>query len=224
MLQIYEDWQAETPTIILDIPSIQAKEHHTDEELRSLSLEAISVAYPSTTWSSAYTDGSAEEAAKMAEVELSSSSPTADPSESMWLQGSIQQTTVLQPTPCSQQPRPWTRKREFLPTRSILQSLQSKGGEQIFSNIRQELFLLENKAFVTLQWVPSHCGVGGNEEADRLSKMGSRVGAICTHHVLQRSKDQPKKQLQDGVATTPRHWDRRGQHPPAGQSSPSHNL
>ena len=49
MLQNYEDWQTETPTIILDIPGIQAKEHHTDEELRSLTLEALSVAYTSTT-------------------------------------------------------------------------------------------------------------------------------------------------------------------------------
>ena len=60
----YEDWQAETPTIILDIPGIQAKDHHTDDEMRSLTLEALSVAYPSTTWARAYTDGSAEEAAK----------------------------------------------------------------------------------------------------------------------------------------------------------------
>ena len=58
MLQNYEDWQAETPTIILDIPGMQVKEHHTDEELRSLTKEALSVAYPSTT------DGSAEEAAQ----------------------------------------------------------------------------------------------------------------------------------------------------------------
>ena len=59
--------------------------------------------------------------------------------------------------------------------RSILQSLQSPGGDQIFSNIRQELSLLKNKTSVTLQWIPSHCGVGGNEEADRLSKMGSKL-------------------------------------------------
>ena len=64
ILQNYEDWQAETPTIILDIPGIQAKDHHTAEELRSLTLEALSVAYPSTTWARAYTDGSAEETAK----------------------------------------------------------------------------------------------------------------------------------------------------------------
>ena len=64
MLQNYGDWQAITPTIILDIPGIQAKDHHTDEELRSLTLEALWVAYPSTTWAIVYTDGSAEEAAK----------------------------------------------------------------------------------------------------------------------------------------------------------------
>ena len=63
MLQNYETWQAETSAIILDILGIQAKERHTDEELRSLTLEALSVAYPSTTWARAYTDGSAEEAA-----------------------------------------------------------------------------------------------------------------------------------------------------------------
>ena len=48
MFQSYDDWQAENPTIILDIPYIQAKEHHTDEELRSLTLEALSLAHPST--------------------------------------------------------------------------------------------------------------------------------------------------------------------------------
>ena len=64
MLQDYEDWQAETPATILSIPGIQAKEHHTDEELRWLTLEALSVTYPSITWARAYTDGSAEEAAK----------------------------------------------------------------------------------------------------------------------------------------------------------------
>ena len=91
---------------------------------------------------------------------------------------------------------------------------------KIFSSIRQELPLLKNKTSVTLQWIPFHCGVGG-----RLAvKNGKQVGAICTLHALQRSKGHPKKQLQDRVATTPRHWDRRRQHPPAGQSSSSHNL
>ena len=28
---------------------------------------------------------------------------------------------------------------------------------------------------MTFQWIPSRCGVGGNEEADRLSKVGSKL-------------------------------------------------
>ena len=35
--------------------------------------------------------------------------------------------------------------------------------------------LLKNKTSVTHQWIPSHCGFGGNDEADRLSKMGSKL-------------------------------------------------
>ena len=53
---------------------------------------------------------------KMAQVEFSSSSLKADPSRSLWLQGNSQPTAVLKPTHCFQQPRPWTRKRDFLPT------------------------------------------------------------------------------------------------------------
>ena len=64
----------------------------------------------------------------------------------------------------------------FLPDcRSNLQSLQSQAGDQIFSNIRQELFLLKNKTSVTLQWIPSHCGVGGNGKQTSCHKMGSKL-------------------------------------------------
>ena len=83
MLQNYEDWQAEIPTIILDIPGIQAKNHHTDEELRSLTLEALSVAYPSTTWARLTQMGQQKRQQKMAGVEFSLSSLMADPSGSL---------------------------------------------------------------------------------------------------------------------------------------------
>ena len=52
---------------------------------------------------------------------------------------------------------------------------------------------------------------------------GKQVGAICSPHGLQRRKGHPKKELRDRVKTTSRRWDRRGQHPPAGQNSSSHN-
>ena len=48
-------------------------------------------------------------------------------------------------------------------TMSVCQSLCSKDKQ-----IRRTGFL-KNKTSVTLQWIPSHCGVGGNEEADGFS-------------------------------------------------------
>ena len=182
MLQNYGDWQAETPTIILDIPGIQAKDHHADEELRSLTLEALSVAYLSTTWARAYTDGSAEEAAKNGGGGVFIKLPDGRSIRKSVATG--QQSTNYRAEAYALLTAAQTlNQEERLPTntvfltdcRSILQSLQSPGGDQIFSNIRQEMSLLKNKTSVTLQWIPSHCGVGGNEEADQLSKMGSKL-------------------------------------------------
>ena len=182
MLQNYENWQVETPTIILDILGIQAKGHHRDEELRSLSLEALSVAYPSTTWARAYTNGSAEEAAKNGGGGFFIKLPDGRSIRKSVATG--QQSTNHRAEAYALRTAAQTlNQEERLPSntmfltdcRSILQSLQSPGGNQIFSSIRQELSLLKNKRSVTLQWIPPHFGVGGNEETDRLSKMGSKL-------------------------------------------------
>ena len=116
---------------------------------------------------------------KMAEVEFSSSSPMADPSGSLWQQSTNYRAEAYALLAAAQT----LNQEERLPTntmfltdcRSILQSLQLLEGDQIFSNIKQELSLLKNITYVTLQSVPSHCGDGDNEEADRLSNMGSKL-------------------------------------------------
>ncbi|XP_076466233.1 uncharacterized protein LOC143297697 [Babylonia areolata] len=63
-LQDNEDWQADTPAIMLSIPGVESKECHIAAELKSLTLEALSTKYPSDTWVRVYTDGSAEAAVK----------------------------------------------------------------------------------------------------------------------------------------------------------------
>ena len=182
MLQNY-DWHSETPTTILDIPGIQAKDHHTDEELRSLTPETLSVAYPSATWARAYTDGSAEEAEKNGGggfffIKLpdgrSIRKSVATGQQSRNYRAEAYALLIAAQT-LNQEERLPTSTVFLTDCWSILQSLQSPGGDQIFSNIRQELSLLKNKTSVTLQWIPSHCGVGVNEEADRLSKLGIKL-------------------------------------------------
>ena len=149
------------------------------EELRSLALEALSMADPSTIWARAYTDGSAEEAAKNSRGGVFIKLPdgrSIRKSVATWQQSTYCSYALLTAAQTLNHEGRLPTNTVFLTDcRSILQSLQSPGGDQIFSNIRQELSLLKNKTSVTLQWIPSHCGVGGNEEADRLSKMGSKL-------------------------------------------------
>ena len=63
--------------------------------------------------------------------------------------------------------------------RSLLQSIQTYRGEQILLTIKRELQALTKRTNLILQWIPSHCGVPGNEEADRLSKKGSKLQQLC---------------------------------------------
>ena len=165
------------------LPGFGAKEHNTDEELRSLTLEALSVAYASTTWARAYTDGSAEEAVKknggsgvFMKLPGGRSTRMSDATRQQSTNYRAEAYTLLTKAQTLNQKERFPTNTVFLTDcQLILQSLQSPGGDQIFSTIRQELSLLKNKTSVTLQWIPSHCGVGGNEEADWLSKMGSKL-------------------------------------------------
>ena len=198
MLQNYEDWPAETPTIILNTTGIQAKEHHRDEELRSLTLEVLSVAYPSTTWARAFTDGPAEEATKSdrggAFIKLpdgrSIGKSVATGQQSTNYRAEAYALLAAAQT-LNQEDRLPTNTVFLTDCRPILQSLQSSGGDQTFSSIRQELSLFKNKTSVTLEqnicdppvdpfslWCWTQWG------SRPAVKNGKQVGSICTPHDL----------------------------------------
>ena len=60
--------------------------------------------------------------------------------------------------------------------KSMLQSVQgSRDQSQLMRSIRRELSSLSQKTNLVLQWIPAHCDIKGNEEADKLSKEGSKA-------------------------------------------------
>jgi len=54
---------------------------------------------------------------------------------------------------------------------SVLQALTNN----TLPHLANALQLLSNNCRVALQWIPAHCGVPGNEQADTLAKQGAQT-------------------------------------------------
>ena len=48
-------------------------------------------------------------------------------------------------------------------------------GASIFCTTSPDQQLLSNNCRVALQWIPAHCGVPGNEQANKLAKEGADI-------------------------------------------------
>ena len=59
----------------------------------------------------------------------------------------------------------------FTDCKSLLQGLRNTKNETQLQDIKKALQDLSRQSIITLQWIPSHCGIDGNEKADALSKM-----------------------------------------------------
>ena len=78
--------------------------------------------------------------------------------------------------------------------RSAIQRLQSPS-EQIERDTQRLLCDLSQGANIAVQWIPAHCGLAGNEEADRLAKHGSSLEQKSTKISYREAKTLIKREV-----------------------------
>lgn len=185
----------------MTIPGVHSKDQ-PPMELKALALEWIDTCYDQESWIHAYTDGSATEATRNGGSGVFIRFPNS--------------TTVHLSVPggrrCSNYRAELLALKEAIEyflsmdqvqgkivfltdSLSALQALDSDSSDVI--EIITLLNRLTSRAPVTLQWVPAHVGIRGNEIADTLAKAGSQLPQIDTKLSFQETKTVLRRAFQE---------------------------
>ena len=181
-------WKQKSPASIqLNVPGIESKQQQTEANRKLYTLEHLDSQYPADSWTRVYTDGSADRAVQNGgagvyiqytngETEKNSSA-TGTYSTNFRAETEAIRTAVSCLLKNSNTSGNIVLLSDAL---SVLQALSSKDTDLL--DLSDSLDLLTQSHVVVLQWIPAHCGVPGNETADKLAKEGAGKEQ-CDHPV-----------------------------------------
>ena len=144
-----------------------------------ITLEHLQQCYPKETWTYIFTDGSAEDATCNGGAGVYVKYPDGTDDRLSFATGLYStnykaETEALRAAAKHIENSPHLSHRVvFLSDAlSVLQALQT-GKDTDLNNLMSNITRLCMKHTVILQWIPSHCGIHGNETADTLAKEGT---------------------------------------------------
>ena len=168
----------------LNIPGIKTKAHQLVVAQKAQTLEHLSIDYPSEHWIHVYSDGLSQGAVRngVAGVYIQCSDGT---TKSLpYPRVSCQQTTDLsnkQPPKQShliKQAISNTNIVFLIDWKSVIQSVQNESQDNATRNFKHQFSIVSRTNNAALRWIPAHCGITGNESADKLAKQPSE----CQQH------------------------------------------
>ncbi|KAK7102111.1 hypothetical protein V1264_020383 [Littorina saxatilis] len=161
------------------VPQIAPKDCQSDHARRSLTLAMIAGQYPCESWIYVYTDGSATDAVANGGAGVYASFPeghtttTNIPTGKHCSKYSAEIQALVQAASIIQDSSSECLQAVFLTDAlSVLEALA--GGKLPHLMLMEKLHNVEQQRRVVLQWLPAHCGIPGNERADKLAKLGAQ--------------------------------------------------
>ena len=160
-------------TIHTTVPNLTTKDEHSDVSKRALTLAMLEDRYPQEAWIRAFTDGSATNAVWRGGAGVYITFPD----------GQRQCQAISTGLHCTNYRAEVealihaanTIKDVAHPNSQVVFLTDAKSVLDAISELSQILDTLQEItcARLVLQWIPSHCGIRGNEEADRMAKLGA---------------------------------------------------
>ncbi|KAL8604431.1 hypothetical protein ACOMHN_042260 [Nucella lapillus] len=191
------------PLIQCSIPGVGPKDSQSGPERKSLTLEHLHTQFPKEFWTHVYTDGSAADAIRNGGAGVYVQYPGGR-EEKICLATGLYSTNyraeaeALKTAAAHIEVSPITSHNVVFLTDalSILQALRSNRDPEI-NDLSSSLASLCTSHTVTLQWIPSHCNVLGNETADSLTKEGATKEQMDRSTSYSESKTIIKAKLQN---------------------------
>ncbi|GFR91624.1 Gag-Pol polyprotein [Elysia marginata] len=171
-------WENNKVSISYTIPGIERKNEEDINNLRVKTLEHIDNTYPHDTWTHIYTDRSSDnmkaggagihiwhsDGSKEDIAKATGSICSNFKAEVIAIKTALEHIQANQDNSGEEQ-----KYIIFCDSQAALQSLEQTPTDQLSEAMAP--LLKQNMEF---QWIPSHCGIPGNERADRLAKEGSK--------------------------------------------------
>ena len=173
-------WQIKRPIFSNTVPNIQQKASQSAPVRRAYTSEFIDHEYPKDTWIRAYTDGSAEQATRNGGAGIFIQFQDGK-EENLTFTTGIHSTNYKSEAMAIEKGARFLERQQLPPQNivfltdasSVVDALKHNKDKEL-NNPSQAVNDLCETNNVVIQWIPSHCGLYGNDKADSLAKEASR--------------------------------------------------
>ena len=168
------------PIFSSTIPNILHKDSQSGPERKAYTSEYLDKCHPKETWIRVYTDGSAEQATRNGGAGVFILYPDGVETSLTFATG-IHSTNYKSEAVAIEKAATHIANKQLPPQNivfltdasSVVEALKRNRDKEL-NDLSQAIHKLSENHKVVIQWIPSHCGLYGNEKADALAKEASR--------------------------------------------------